>query len=333
MFRTIILNSCCILLFGLPLSGQSIKILQSTSEISLRGMSVVNDKVIWVSGSSGKVARSIDGGVTWNWFTVQGYEKTDFRDIEAFSSSTALIMGITEPAVILKTVDGGQNWKLVYENKNSGMFFDAMDFSDRKTGVVVGDPIQGGFFIAKTMDGGNSWEDNLFNKPVADSGEACFASSGTNIRMIAKNDFYFISGGLHSNLIHGYQKQQLPIVQGKETTGANSIAFKNVETFVIVGGDFTTKDSTIDNCIYTFDGGNTWLFPSVPPHGYRSCVEYLYGSSWICCGLNGVDLSTDNGKTWTLISKESFHVCRKAKKGKKVFLSGANGNIGVLEYN
>ena len=65
---------------------------------SLRGLSAVDDQIVWVSGSNGTVGRSLDGGKTWDWITVKGYEKRDFRDIEAFDGKTALIMGVAEPA-------------------------------------------------------------------------------------------------------------------------------------------------------------------------------------------------------------------------------------------
>ena len=119
-------------------------------------------------------------------------------------------------------------------------------------------------------------------------------------------------------------------MQGKETTGANSIAVKNKKTLIVVGGDFTAPDSTVKNCVITNDGGKSWTVPAIAPHGYRSCIEYLGGDDWICCGLNGVDYSIDNGKTWHLISDESFNVCRIAKNSKSVYLAGANGKIGKL---
>jgi photosystem II stability/assembly factor-like uncharacterized protein len=331
MLRKNIFNIICCLLFIAPASAQSVKVLHTGDKISLRGLSVVDDKVVWVSGSTGKVGKSIDGGHTWKWFTVKGFEKNDFRDIEAFSETTAIIVSVGEPAYILKTVDGGKSWKTVYENKTKGMFLDAMDFSDKQTGVVVGDPINEIFFIAQTIDGGNNWTD-VDSKycPVADSGEACFASSGTNIRIINKNNFCFVSGGTHSNLITGFRRINIPIDQGRESAGANSIAFKDFNNYIVVGGDFTAKDSSVKNCAITEDGGLTWKWPTQSPHGYRSCVEYISNNTWVSCGLNGVDISTDNGKTWKLISSESFHACRKAKNGKSVFLSGNNGNIGVL---
>ena len=134
--------------------GPRVELLTERAHVSLRGLSVANDKVIWVSGSGGTVGRSIDGGATWSWITVPNYEKRDFRDIEAFDENTAIIMAIAEPADILKTTDGGKTWKLVYENTTKGMFMDAMEFWNTNSGIVVGDPINGRFFVTRTFDGG-----------------------------------------------------------------------------------------------------------------------------------------------------------------------------------
>ena len=312
--------------------AQQIKILNTGTNTSIRGLSVVDDRIVWVSGSNGTVGRSLDSGNTWKWIQVKSFEKTDFRDIEAFDETQAVIMGIGEPAYILRTIDGGENWNIVYENNTKGIFLDAMEFWNIQSGIVLGDPIDGKFFIARTFDGGNSWRTiPEKNYPAADSGEACFASSGTNIRKLGNDAACFVTGGLRSRLFIKDKKIDLPIIQGKETTGANSIALKNKKTFIIVGGDFNTPESSEKNCVITKDAGKTWSAPSTPPHGYRSCVEYLEKNKWITCGLTGVDISNDNGQTWNLISKESFHVCRKAKKGKSVFLAGGKGNIGKLE--
>ena len=131
--------------------SQTIKILSQGEKTSIRGLSVVSDKLIWVSGSNGMVGESHDGGETWKWLQVKGFEKTDFRDIEAFDATTAVIMGIAEPAYILKTVDAGKKWKVVYENKTKGMFLDAMEFWNEQSGIVIGDPIDKKFFISTTF--------------------------------------------------------------------------------------------------------------------------------------------------------------------------------------
>ena len=310
---------------------QSVQILSSGTKTSIRGLSVVDDRIIWVSGSNGTIGRSVDSGKTFKWITVKGFEKTDFRDIEAFNETSAVIMGIASPAYILRTADGGDTWKVVYENNTKEMFLDAMEFWNEFSGIVIGDPVDGKFFIARTFDGGLNWKNiPSENYPVADSGEACFASSGTNVRKLNQQEAVFISGGLQSNLFIRDKKVPLPILQGKQSTGANSIAVKNAKTLVVVGGDFTTKDSTEKNCFITTNGGKNWMAPVTPPHGYRSCVEYLGKKNWISCGLNGVDYSVDEGANWKWISKESFHVCRKAKNGKAVFFAGGGGKIGKL---
>ena len=323
-----------LLFIAFPLFGQHIEILNRQPTISFRGLSVVNDKVVWVSGSNGKIGRSIDGGKSWKWMTVKGFEKTDFRDIEAFSSATAVIMGIAEPAYILRTVDGGDNWTKVYENNTPGIFLDAMEFWNDQSGIAIGDPINKRIFITRTFDGGKTWQEiPEKNRPLADSGEACFASSGTNIALLTKDEAVFISGGLAAHFFIRNQKIKLPIIHGTSTTGANSIAVKNQKVMVVVGGDFMAKNDTIRNCVITKDGGATWNFPTNPPSGYRSCVEYLQKKEWITCGLNGVDISDDDGMNWRRISDQSFHVVRKAKKGNSVYFAGNNGVVGRLKRN
>ena len=269
----------------------------------------------------------------------KGFEKTDFRDIEAFGPTTAVIMGVGEPAYILKTNDGGESWKVVYENRDKGMFLDAMEFWNTESGIVIGDPLNKKFFVARTFDGGNTWTAiPEKNRPVADSGEACFAASGTNVRALDNDEAVFVSGGLTSHVYIRDRRIEVPLLRGKETTGGNSISVwdrfhKNGgNKLVVVGGDFNADTSSQLNCSYSTNRGKTWNQPKSPPHGYRSCVEYLAKKILVCCGLSGVDYTLDNAANWKLISKESFHVCRIAKSGTAVFLAGNNGKVGRLVY-
>lgn len=328
-----VLMMLCAILYTSIITAQTIKVLTKDNGTSIRGLSVVNDKVVWVSGSEGKIGKSLDGGTTWKWLTVKGFEKTDFRDIEAFSSTSAIIMGVDSPAYILKTNDGGDTWKLVYTNHTKGIFLDAMEFWNEQSGIIIGDPIDNRMYVLRTFDGGNNWQEiPPAYRPTADSGEACFASSGTNVRKLTKSIACFITGGLRSRLFYKEQKIDLPIIQGKQSTGANSFAVKNKNTMIVVGGDFNTPDSTEGNCVITRDGAKTFTIPAVKPHGYRSCVEYIDKANWISSGINGVDYSKDDGNTWNKISSEGFHVCRKAQKGKAIFLAGSRGKIGKVEW-
>lgn len=318
-------------------SAQKIELLHSGNNISLRGLSVVSDKIIWVSGHKGTVGRSIDGGTTWKWITVKGFEGRDFRDIEAFDAVTAVIMAVDTPATLLKTVDGGETWKITYNNSTPGMFLDAMEFWNIHSGIVIGDPIDGRFFIARSFDGGSTWTDIPRERlPVADSGEACFAASGTNVRRLDLGEACIITGGTTSRLLWKGKPVQIPIIQGKASTGANSIAVrddkkrKGSSYFVVVGGDFMEDTLSRHNCFITKDAGKSWLAPTTPPRGYRSCVEFITKTKLITCGIKGVDMSEDGGMNWKAVSDTGFHVCRKAKDGKSVFLAGSDGRIGRL---
>lgn len=312
-----------------------IQLLQSGNGVSIRGLSVVNDQVIWASGNRGSVARSINGGKDFEWIKVAGYEKRDFRDIEAFDKNTAIIMGVDAPAIILRTKDGGKTWQKVLEDSTKGMFLDAMDFTDKKHGIVIGDPISQQVYLSETRDQGVTWkklESAHINKVYAtNDGEAFFASSGTNLKLLG-NHLLLVSGGLSSRLNFFDTWKQLPLLQGKESTGANSIAvYKN--NGVIVGGDFS-KDTVSTGNIVLFNFGIDISFslPETLPHGYRSCVVYLSKNELVTCGTSGVDISKDGGKNWELISKEGFHVVQKAKKGHAVFLAGSNGRIAQLSF-
>lgn len=323
-------------LFSFETFAQQIELLNEGGRISLRGLSVVSDRIVWVSGTDGNVGRSTDGGKTWYWKKVTGYESRDFRDIEAFSSSEAIIMAVGEPAIILKTVNGGASWKKVYENNTKGMFLDAMEFWNEQSGIVVGDPVEGRFFVARTFDGGNTWKEIAPGKsPAAANGEACFAASGTNVRALDRDEACFVTGGQISRLMWKGEPIKLPLLQGQESQGANSIAVwnkKKIPQIVIVGGDFMHDSLRAGNCAVSRNGGKTWIKPSSLPYGYRSCVEYISSTRLITCGLNGVDISLDEGINWNSISSIGFHVCRKAKNGKDVFLAGGNGRIAKLSW-
>ena len=81
-----------LLLFAATAAAQQWTRINVPSTASFRGLSVVSDKVVWASGTDGKVIRTIDGGNTWSVMTVAGTDKLDFRGIHAFDARTAVII-------------------------------------------------------------------------------------------------------------------------------------------------------------------------------------------------------------------------------------------------
>jgi hypothetical protein len=317
------------ILLSFSIQAQHLQLLDSGKAVSLRGLSVVNDQVLWVSGSEGTVGLSTNGGISWKWTRVAHYEKSDFRDIEAFSDREAVIMGITEPAVILFTADGGETWTTAFEDDSKTAFLDAMDFSGEHA-AVVGDPVRSQIFFAESTDRGKRWKINLHSGIMAtEPGESFFAASGSNIQHLQDGSWALVSGGKKSCIYLGSSRIPLLITQGRETAGANSIAINpvNRNKAFIVGGDFKQDTSQSGNSLLIQISPFSQKAPVIPPHGYRSCVEYISETQLICCGTSGVDISYDGGLHWKLISDKSFHVCRKSKTGNAVFLAGSQGKI------
>jgi hypothetical protein len=246
-----------------------------------------------------------------------------------------MIMGVDTPAVILRTTDRGAHWNTVFRDGTPGMFLDAMNFTEPDYGIVVGDPVgppsQARFFLAYTLDTGRHWYP-LPDRPLADSGEGCFASSGSNISLQRDGDVSyhpFVSGGPASRIFRNGGPEVLPVLQGTASTGANSLDIDG-DNWVIVGGDYAHDTVTSGNSAYSLDGGDHWRAPHTPPHGYRSCVKHIRGLVWICCGTSGIDITRDGGDHWTLLSRESFHVAAYPGRGRYVYLAGARGRIAEL---
>lgn len=261
-----------------------------------RGLSVVDSKVIWISGQKGLVGRCTDGGTTFHWIRIEGFSKLDFRTLHAFDRKTAVVATAGTPAAILRTSDGGENWVQCYISRDSAMFFDGVGFWDTKHGLIFGDPIKGRMFLMETLDGGKTWNEIPFeDRPQLVEGEAAFAASGTTIRTLPNGHVYIATGGVKSRLWHSrdyghhWEVFETPILQGKPSQGIFSIAFKDTMNGVIVGGDYLQPNDTIDNCFFTKDGGHTWIRPGRAPEGYRSCVEYCSNGVVITCGSNGAE--------------------------------------------
>ena len=330
--------------------NNSIKILSQKKGISIRGLSVPDENTIWASGSSGTIALSINGGENFEWMQVAGYEKRDFRAIHAWNNKEAIIAAVAAPAVILKTKDGGVTWNKVYENADTAMFLDAINFKDENNGSVVGDPINNIIFLLNTTDKGEHWQQvapNYFKSELK-QGEAFFASSNSNLASKG-DDQFLISGGMASRLWINGVARDLDILQGGTSTGANSIAISpNGNKLIIVGGDFANFKDSEKNIA----GFNLFLTPNTElkhksiriskwaqrknlgtPNGYKSGVTFLTNQLLVTCGTSGVDISKNSGKNWELISTESFHVVKKQPNRKAVFLAGSGGRIGYMQLD
>lgn len=308
--------------------------LNTQTNTSIRGLSVVSDSVAWVSGSNGFIGKTTDGGKVWKWTKPAGYEKLDFRDIEAFDENNAVIVNAGSPAYILRTSDGGKNWIETYKNLDSAIFLDGMDFWDPNKGIVFGDPIKNYMQLLTTGDGGHSWKNasSALQMELA-TGEAAFAASGTSIKTLEGGKVWIATGGTKSNIYTSdnyganWRKYDCPILQGGNSTGAFSIDFYDANQGIVVGGDYQKDKENKNNVLLTSDGGKSWQTPYRPVFGFRSGVVWLDAKNCFATGTSGTDVSRNGGDTWYHLSDESFNVIKKAKKGTLILLAGNKGLI------
>jgi photosystem II stability/assembly factor-like uncharacterized protein len=324
------------LIFLAPMLATAQWIKQSVNtNAGLRGLSVVNEKIIWASGTGGTVIRTIDGGKNWTVITVPDAGKLDFRDIEAFDANTAYILSIGngDASRIYKTTDGGATWKAQFTNRNEKAFFDAIACWDRNNCIAMSDPVENHYLLISTTDGGASWKPILSNElPPARDGEAAFAASGTCLITIGTSTSFLVTGGEGAHVFRSDDRgktwsfAETPIIHGTPGSGIFSIAMRDDKNGVIVGGNYEKPAEAENTLALTSDGGELWQLGRGLT-GYRSAVAYVDAKAIIAVGTNGTDLTIDGGKTWKKAGSENLNAV--AAKGRKAVWAVGPGGLVV----
>lgn len=295
----------------------------SGTTASLRGVSAVDARVVWASGSGGAYLQTNDGGETWRAAQVPGATALDFRGIKAVDAQTVYLVssGPGDKSQIYKTADGGKQWTRQFTNPDPKGFFDAIAFWDTKRGIVIGDPVDGHFVVYATDDGGAHWIRQA--GPVAVKDEGAFAASNTCLFARGKREAWFGSGGIggarvfHTN--DAGRTWSVAANTGIRNDGASagvfSLAFRNRKQGVAVGGDYAKDKETRQNFASTADAGRTWTV-SAGPSGFRSAVVFVAARKlWIAAGTSGSDVSSDGGKTWNVFDAGAYNAISFAPTG------------------
>lgn len=310
------------------------------TDAGFRGLSVVSRDVAWVGGSKGTVLRTTDGGDTWENVSPPGVETLQFRDVEAFSADTAVILSIGPGADsrVYRTTDGGQSWTQTFANDEPTAFYDCMAFFDRRNGLALSDPVDGKFRVLSTSDGGASWSvlpsDGM---PPALTGEFAFAASGQCIATHGRSDAWIASGGgATARVFHSTDRgrtwavHNTPLRSG-ESAGVFAVAFADRHRGIAIGGDFAAPADGTDALALTSTAGRTWRKPSTHPAGYRSGVAYhpRHENVLIAVGPTGSDVSITNGQRWHQFDDGSFDTVDCSADG-ACWASGTQGRVATL---
>lgn len=324
-----------LLMFSCQAPQIEITAIKGFPDNSKRGLFFAEDGSVWSSGTNGVVFKK---STKHDWIIQEdtNLAALDFRDIHAFNENEALIMSSGDGCKIYSTSNGGEEWKLVYENLGEGIFFDGMDFWDEKNGIAFGDPINGKLQIISTSDGGKTWT-SLENLPNTIKGEAGFAASGTGIVCIGDQKVIIGTGGgdfarvfISEDRGNTWNVYKTPMRAG-EASGIYAMTFWDENNGVVVGGNYLDSAAVKGNCAITSDGGKTWLLPDTPPSGYRSCVAHNGDGVLIATGRTGVDVSFDAGMNWQFVSKDAYYSC--VLKNNQGWMTGKEGKLARINLN
>jgi photosystem II stability/assembly factor-like uncharacterized protein len=309
----------------------------SKTDVPLRGISAVSNKVAWASGAKGTVLRTIDGGENWETLVIAGADSLDFRDIQAFDQNTAFVLSIGpgDQSRIYKTSDGGKIWQRQFTNSDPKAFYDCFAFWDSTHGIAVSDSEDGKFPLIATSDG-MTWNPvAVKDMPAALPSEGAFAASGTCIATFGTHDVWFGTGGPAARVFHSADRgknwtvAETPIIHGAASQGVFSLAFWTAKDGVAVGGDYKEPKKGDSVAAVTHDGGKTWKLVSKQPAGYRSAVAVGPSHTLAAVGTSGADVSHDGCNTWNPLFNDNLNAI--ALVGNSGWAVGPGGKIVVVD--
>lgn len=218
----------------------------------LNSISSIKDLTTWACGNNGTVIKSFNIGDTWQNGNISGIpQNVNLNHIYCLGSDIVLVTGNDQiNTYLFKTADGGYSWELFLQQ--TGGKFNALNFIDQNTGILIGDPVAGRWTIYKTINGGNSW-DSSGTYLVQNSTEKGFVNS----LWAADDNIWFGTDNYRIYKTSNYGQSWLSQSTGNEKKSA-SLWFDF---------DFNIGFSGNENMIKTINSGNTWFTETVPGAG------------------------------------------------------------------
>ncbi len=289
-----------------PVALSAVSQTSGTTQL-LIGVSPVNERVVWVSGTGGTYLRTSDGGATWQVGRVPGADTLQFRDVYAVDSNTAWLLSIGNGALsrIYFTRDAGRTWTLQFTNVEPKGFYDCLDFWSPRRGIAISDAVDGQTVVITTTDGGERWRRiPAAELPAALPGEGSFAASGTCVITGPGGHAWVAAGTPMARLLHTADYGRTWSVDTIPLSGIASVSFRDLVNGIVLGSDSTAATAS------THDGGRTWVRGGPPPFalGVYGGV-YVPGTrrpTVVAVGPRGSAYSLDDGATWIAIDGNAY---------------------------
>ncbi len=250
----------------------------------------------------------------------------EFRDLTIQNGNIYSIVS-GDSGIVYEINIVSQTVKTLFKEK--GVFLDDI-VSNKNLLIILGDPtVNGGAFFIHKFDPETNTFVPFTRTVFSKENEGCFAASGTCAQFPSPRGYSFVSGGPNSARYHiidlrnpDYHASTGFVNKLEQGTGPYSLFYITEKKAVVVGGDYKQPDKNTQNSWFSSNGGITWESSIKPANGYRSCVT---GNKKIlfACGTNGIDYSSDDGKTWNFLMKGNF--CALLLDGKTLYATTNKG--------
>jgi photosystem II stability/assembly factor-like uncharacterized protein len=236
-------------------------------------------------GYKGMIYKTNDGGLSWQpkqnrLFSGEIFEAQFLNEDTGYTLNDAGSGGVGGIG-IKKTIDGGNNWNIIYENFWS---YD-LDFcfltTDTGFGVTKG--FNDSISVIKTTDGGGNWSE------ISTS----FEFTPTDIKFIDENNGIICGEYLVIRTSDGGLTWQ-EVTPGSGWNAFNEIEYRSSNEVFIAGSEsYQTTSVSVST-----DGGLTWQ--TFSPGDYRPAVDIVLPDEHTIVITTGLEIfkSSDNGLTW-----------------------------------
>jgi len=328
------------LLFS-AISAQAQVITFQTLEVSSRLIAAeAAGDTVWVAGTAGMVARSVDGGASWALVPVPGAETLQFRDVHAWSGREALVLSIGDGAQsrVYGTEDGGETWTHRWTNPDSTAFFDAFAFFGTSgRGFVFSDAVGETFPVWTTEDFGRTWARlPAENLPAARPSEGAYASSGTCALTFGPDLGAFVTSGgdgpdrfvVSRDAGQTWSAVLTPSFSTDPMRGLATLATRDgIRWWAGALGDM--EGQTI---LTSHDAGASWHWstPSGLPRVYGMWAM-PNSTRLVATGPDGAVYSPDDGDTWLPLLDGNFWGGIPLD-AQRILLVGGEGRIAHITF-
>ncbi|MCK9425814.1 MAG: YCF48-related protein [Ignavibacteriaceae bacterium] len=281
---------------------------------TLNSVKVLGTNTLVAFGTAGIIAKSTDGGTTWN-YSVADTAGREFKKADFVSPLVGYVCGLK--GLLMKTTDGGASMN--YINIPTTEYLYAVDFIDANTGFVGG----ANGYLAKTTDGGANWQ--TVTSPYTTSIYAVCAITANNI---------FIGGTSTGGLYHS--------TDGGATWALDATLLTTKTIWDIFFLDANTGWVATQNsgAVYrTTDGGVTWTSSTVNSLMVPNSVKFKDANTGYVTH-NAITLvttpcfkSTDGGVTWTGLNTLTDVLYSTDYDGTDIYTVGKFGNISKSTDN